>query len=115
MLVDMAVPELSLAKLRRFCDQRTPADMSDQMRLEATTRGNSVTLADCRPPWDGASSDWTRLPFAQLRYQPDNQLWTLYWADRNDRWHLYEGLDSTTDLDALIREIDDDPTCIFFG
>ncbi|HZA74989.1 MAG TPA: DUF3024 domain-containing protein [Acidimicrobiales bacterium] len=111
----MAVPEPALAKIQRFCERRTPPKLRDQMRLEATTRGNSVTIADCRPLWQGAPGEWTRLPIAQLRYQPTTQRWTLYWADRNDRWHSYEDLDPTTDLDTIIREIDQDPTCIFFG
>ena len=111
----MVVPELALAKIRRFCHERTPPQFRDEMRLEATTRGNSVTIADCRPLWQGSPGEWTRMPIAQLRYQPDTQLWTLHWADRNDRWHAYENTNPTTDLDQLIHEIDEDPTCIFFG
>jgi hypothetical protein len=59
-------------------------------------------------------ADWSRLPIAQLRYDADNHLWTLYWADRNDRWHRYDDIDSGT-ADELLDEINDDPTCIFWG
>jgi DUF3024 family protein len=52
---------------------------------------------------------------AQLRYDPTALAWTLYWADRNSRWHPYDDLEPTKDLDAVLREIDEDPTCIFFG
>ena len=61
------------------------------MRLEATPRGNVVTIAGCRPPWHGESGEWTRSNIAQLRYNP------------------------TSSLDRVIDEIDEDPTCMFFG
>lgn len=46
---------------------------------------------------------------------PASRHWTLYWADRNSRWHRYDDLEATPHLDELITEIDEDPTCIFFG
>ena len=41
--------------------------------------------------------------------------WSLWWSDRNGRWHPYDDLDATADIDVLIREIDEDPTAIFWG
>jgi hypothetical protein len=111
----MPVPDLALAKIRRFCEQRTPAHLRDEIRLEATTRANSITIADCRPLWHGAPGEWTRMNIAQLRYDPPSTKWTLHWADRNSRWHRYDDLEPTTSLDDIITEIDHDPTCIFFG
>ena len=53
-----------------------------------------------------------RHPFvvASLAFQ-----WTLYWADRNSRWHRYDDLEPTTNLDDVLTEINEDPTCIFWG
>jgi len=39
----------------------------------------------------------------------------LYWADRNERWHRYRDLDPSENVSTLLDEIDEDPTCIFFG
>jgi hypothetical protein len=111
----MAVPELAVTKIRRFCEAHSPAHLRDEMRLEATTRGHSVTIADCRPLWQGAPGEWTRMNIAQLRYDPTTQHGTPYWADRNSRWHRYDDLEPTNNLDAVLTEIDDDPTCIFWG
>jgi hypothetical protein len=109
-----AVPDLDLRKIRVFCEERTPPEYRDQMRVEAGVRGKSVTLFECRPPWPEKEGGWTRMPIGQLRFDPTTALWTLFWADRNDRWHLYDLIDAGT-VDQLLREIEDDPTCIFWG
>ena len=55
------------------------------------------------------------MKIAQLRYDPSTRRWTLYWADRNEPWNFYDDLEPTNDLHEVLAEIDDDPTCIFFG
>ena len=40
--------------------------------------------------------------------------WTLFWADRNSHWHLYELINPGT-VEELLDEIDKDSTCIFWG
>lgn len=111
----MAVPDLDLARIRAYCEAKTPRALRAEMRVEARVRGNSVTVLECRPPWPEGAGDWTRAPLAQLRYNPAMRSWTLYWADRNDRWHLYELIDADQPVQRLIDEIEQDPTCIFWG
>ena len=55
------------------------------------------------------------MKIAQLRFEPADATWALYWADRNGRWHRYDDLDPTRVLEEVLAEIDEDPTCIFFG
>jgi hypothetical protein len=109
-----SVPEPDLEAIRAFCDSRVPAHLRDEARIEADVRGKSVTIFDCRAPWHPELTDWSRLPVAQLRYEPASQLWTLHWADRNGRWHRYLDLESGP-ADKLLHEIDADPTGIFWG
>lgn len=109
------IPELDLARVRRFCHDRIPSHVRDQVRLEADVRGRSITILECRPLWSDPNAEWTRMKIAQLRYDDSARLWTLYWADRNQRWHRYWDLDASERIDALLDEIDEDPTCIFFG
>ena len=54
-------------------------------------------------------------PPTQLRFEPSDGRWTLHDADRNPRWHLYDQVKPTTDINVIIRELDDDPTGIFWG
>jgi Protein of unknown function (DUF3024) len=109
-----AVSDLDLRKIGVFCEERTPLEFRDQMRVEMGVRGKSVTIFECRPPWNEKETEWTRMPIAQLRFDPATVLWTLFWADRNDRWHPYDLIDPGT-VEQLLMEIENDPTCIFWG
>jgi hypothetical protein len=67
-----------------------------------------------RPPWDGRGRH-TRFPIARLRYTAATGLWSLYWRDRNLKFHLYDLAEPTANVEALLDEIDRDPTSIFWG
>lgn len=109
------MPETDLARIRAYCDSRVSARLRDQIRVEAAVRGNSVTIFDCRPPWHPNITGWSRVRVAQLRYDPSTTSWTLYWADRNGRWHRYYDLEPNQPVQRLIDEIQEDPTAIFWG
>src|SRR5271165_2199498 len=69
-----------------------------------------------RPPWrQDMSAEWTRFPIARLRYTKATRQWSLYWRDRHLRFHLYDRITSSARIDDLLREIDCDPTAIFWG
>lgn len=108
------LPELDVEKLKRFCAKKVPATLADEVRLEVSTRGRSVSIHERRPVWRGAPGDWTSMPIAQLRYHGDGN-WTLYFGDRNGKWVRYFDLDPSQPIDVLIDELEDDPTCVFWG
>lgn len=114
----MALPplvrRLAEAKVSKYCAARVPAHLRDQIRHTFGFRGNSLTLFERRPHYED-NSVWTKLPVAQFRYTEKDRTWTLYWADRNSRWHAYDRIPASRGLDALLAEVDDDPTCIFWG
>jgi hypothetical protein len=110
------LPEADVAAIEAFCDKRTPPEYLDQMRIEVEVRGRSVTIVERRAPWLVAvDPEWTRSAVAQLRFDPPRGEWTLYSADRNSRWHEYDFIGPSTDVNVLLAEIDDDPTSIFWG
>ena len=111
----MAVPDLDLARIRSHCDAKVPQHVRDQVRMDVTTRANSVNIFECRPPGREGLSEWSRTPVAQLRYDHDTKRWMLYWADRNGRWHAYADFEPNRHVQALLDEIDQDPTGIFWG
>ena len=88
------LPELDIARVRRWCEQRVPPHARDQVRVECDTGSRQLTIVECRPPWrQGIGPEWTRLPIARLRYTQATKMWTLYWRDRNLRFHRYDQLE----------------------
>ena len=76
-------PKTDIAKIRKYCEARVPARLRHKVRIEATARGNSVTIFDCRPPWHPNLTEWSKVGEAQLRYSASTHHWSLYWGDRN--------------------------------
>ena len=110
------VPELDLAKIRRYCAGRIPARVAHLVRLEIDVEGRSVTILECRPPWSADMGPaWTRSPIARLRFTASRGDWTLYWCDQHQRFHRYVRIDPSLAVDALLAEIEADPTGIFWG
>jgi hypothetical protein len=116
--VEMAIPDtlrlIIESTLISYSEQRIPPHVRDKVRLSYQFRGNTVTLSENRPVFQ-RQDEWTVLGIAQFRYDPGGNRWTLYWADRNFRWHKYEDLEPNEDFDRLLQEIDEDPTGIFWG
>jgi len=111
------LPEIDrrrVGKLLASFDARVPIRVRDKVRYGHSFRGNSVTLFERRPRWN-APSVWGQLAVAQFRHNARTGLWSLYCCDRNDRWHLYEGVAPTRQFASLVAEVRRDPTGIFFG
>lgn len=107
-------PETDIHTIRRYCRARVPAQFDDQIRIEVVVRGSSVSIFECRPLWHANLTEWSKVRVAQLRYSADTRRWSLYWADRNGRWHRYGDLEPGP-VARLLDEIEADPTCIFWG
>jgi Protein of unknown function (DUF3024) len=108
--------ELDVARVRRWCDQRVPEQVRDQVRVECEVGPRSLTIVERRPPWHAnAGSGWTSFPIARLRYTKADKSWTLYWRDRNLRFHVYDRCAPSPRVDELLEEIERDPTAIFWG
>lgn len=70
-----------------------------------------------RAPWraEDAGEEWTRFPIARLHYTKSSKLWTLYYRDRNLKFHLDDPAPPAESIATLLSEIDKDPTGIFWG
>jgi hypothetical protein len=49
-----------------------------------------------------------------LKFAPADEKWTLYWSDRNSRWHVFD-LITPGAIGKILREVERDQTNIFWG
>lgn len=102
----MAVPDIHLRQIARWCERRIPQRARDQVRVEHTVRGSTVTIVEARAPWrEDLGPEWTRRPVAQLRH--DGARWRLYRPDRNTRWHPLQDVAAEISPAPLLEVIDE--------
>lgn len=110
----MAMPETDLLRIGRWCRERVPEHARDQVRVECEIAQRHVTIFETRPPWNG-QGDWTHFPIARLRYTASTGLWSLYWRDRNAKFHEYARKRPTKDVQALLDYLGSHEDPIFWG
>jgi len=109
------LPETDVARVQRWCRDRVPAQVRDEVRVEVDVAERHLTIVECRPPRRAdMATQWTRVPIARLRYTKTTGVWSLYWRDRNVRFHAYD-VSPTAVIGELLAEVDRDPTAIFWG
>ncbi len=112
----MALPDLDVARVRRWCAGRVPERALHQVRIECDVAARHLTIVERRAPWrEDFGPEWSSFPIARLRYTATSKVWTLYWCDRNLRFHLYDRLAPSDNVQELLAEVDRDPTAIFWG
>jgi hypothetical protein len=113
----MAIPELERERvaraLRRFCE-RVPLEVRHQLTHDFRFVRSDVELLERRPHFQDKKRQTEQI-IAKFRYNARRGCWTLLWSDRNSRWHTYEGFEEKRNFMALLREVERDPTRIFFG
>lgn len=110
------LPELDVARVQRYCAERVPEHARHQDYVECEVASRHLTIVERRVPFrQDLGPEWTRLPIARLRYTKTAGLWSLYWRDRNMRFHAYDLLEPSPRVHDLLVEIDRDPTAIFWG
>lgn len=114
----MPLPETDVARVRRWIAGQNEeiGEHIGEMRIEMDVDPRAITIFEARPPWaDPGSPEWTRQEIARLRYTATRKVWALYWPDRNSRFHRYDLVAPTANVQLLLDEITADPTCIFSG
>ena len=87
-----------------------PQEARLQVRMECDVAPRHLTLIERRAPWrEELGPQWSQLPIARLHYTQGTGLWTLYWRDRNLKFHRYERVPPTADIQILLAEVEADP------
>ncbi|GAA1475083.1 DUF3024 domain-containing protein [Corynebacterium felinum] len=109
----MAIPEDDLDRINRWCESCVPEEYWDQVKVEADIAERHVTIVEVRPLWTG-EGEYVRFPIARLRYTKSTGLWSLYWRDRNLKFHKYD-IEPTATVGTLLDHIGNSGDPIFFG
>jgi DUF3024 family protein len=114
----MSLPEftkkLIKEKLSLYCINRFFEHPREKVNLSIRIKEAEVTLIKTKPDSRDLSK-WPESPVAKFRFDHDNKKWQLYSIDKDNKWHLYDLIQPSTDFDDLLKELDRDPTGIFWG
>ena len=114
----MALAETEKARISKrlsaYCEARIPMHVRNELRLGFRITGHDVVLFEGRPAFR-PPHDWQELPLAKFRYVRSQGVWRLFCQHRDMRWHRYERKPCARAFETLLREVDSDPTGIFFG
>lgn len=105
----VSLPETDVARVRRSVaarNERMPAEARDQVRYELDVGDRALTVVECRGPWrPEAGPEWTRFPIVRFRYTKARGEWTIYWRDRNLRFHRFEPVEPSRRIDVLLTAV----------
>lgn len=113
----MPIPELEQAMVNRLLDafcEKVPAAIRHQLSYAYRVERTTVLLLERRPHFRDKSRT-TEMVIAKFVYSPKIGGWSLRWSDRNSKWHRYDGFENRPHFRDLLREVEADPTGIFFG
>ena len=89
-------------------------EVHDKLRHGYQVEGNAVVFYESRPRFQ-RPREWHDHHIAKFRYVASRRRWLLYCQLSDLKWHRYEPLPESPDLETLVREVERDPTGIFFG
>ena len=114
----MAFSEIELAQIDRavggLCKRRNRPELHEVVRLEYRVDRHDVILFEVRERY-GKPGGKIDCPMAKLKFVRTTGEWRLLWMRSDLKWHAYEPVTSSSDLEELVREVDNDPFGCFFG
>jgi hypothetical protein len=117
--------ENAVETVERTCDRWTRQINERDTAVFCEARGHSITVFQTLPPFSDQLSlpTWMRrapepMKLAQLRFDAATGDWTLFWANRSDRWMRYDEAPDkrlrNRHVEALLEEIHRDPYGCFW-
>jgi hypothetical protein len=109
--IELARAERLLAPL---CRPAPEPKVAAVLQIGYRVEGSAIVLFERRPRFQ-KPKEWGELPVAKLRFVKSQAIWHLYCMMRDLKWHTYEPLPKSQDVEVLIEEVRRDPTGIFWG
>jgi hypothetical protein len=101
-------------RLTAYCALHPPPRVRDRVRSGFEIRGSYVVLFEKFPALNRRAG-WIRHGVAKFRWVATQRHWELYCQFRDLKWHRYEPRPTAGLFRTLLREVDADPTGIFWG
>jgi len=115
----MALPADDVARVVEYCAQASPAEFSDESRVECVVEASTITIIEASRLGAERDEDWLRVPCARLVHDPVERQWTLFCFDPDSRPMRYDAWEpdfvQPTSVEAILAEVEADPTEIFWG
>lgn len=98
-----------------WCIRRVPPEIKKQLDYDYEIDGQAVMLLEVRPVRRGDPGEFTRSPFAKLRYIKTADLWHIYWMRASGKWQAYEPDPVADTIEEALAIIEHDRYGCFFG
>lgn len=98
-----------------FCRRRMPAGKAAGPALEYAVTGHRIILLETRAHRTDPSAPRSRHPVAKMTFVRKAATWRLFWPRTPRKWNSYSPLPGSAELRDLVREIERDRHCCFFG
>ena len=110
----MALPDLDIARVQRWCAARVPEHARHQVRVECQIAPRHLTIVERRSLARGPRPGMDKLPDRTAALHHRGQDLDPLLA-RPQRFHIYDLHAWSNRVEDLLNELDRDPTCIFWG
>jgi hypothetical protein len=101
-------------RLTEYCETKIPEHARDRVRLGFRFGPSDVVLFEERPGFD-RPTQWREEDVAKFRYLASRHEWCLYCQFGDLKWHEYGPRFTAARFQTLLKEVDKDPTGIFWG
>jgi Protein of unknown function (DUF3024)/Domain of unknown function (DUF6429) len=94
--------------------RRSAECFANLLATKTVSPAPSDVLFESRPSFL-QRSQWQEQPVAKFKFNKTRATWQLYCMFRDLKWHRYEPFPESPDIAALVAEVREDPTGIFWG
>lgn len=114
----MAFSGIELKRIQQVvgsvCKRRSPISLRDKIRVTYEITDLEVVIFESRPRFN-KPNEWSKSPRAKLKYSRSTRKWKLYRIREDEKWYPYETETASTELDAVVAELESDRSGAFFG
>ncbi len=97
-------------------DKRPPVEIRSKLDFGFSFTKNAFVLFEVRPIYLSSDpNDYQKLPYAKFKYVKTQMVWKLYWMRASGKWQSYEPLPECSNVDTILKCIEEDAFGCFYG